>query len=318
MLARNDAAFALLCQLIETPEAEIHPDAARYSDQREAYEHLLHLSALAFGDGIATPILCPWCGGQDLSSVCFHGDGYRGYCLDCGWIDLQAHQVKSMRVDLHRIVRWLCAALGVLPRYQPEMLAPGYLWRLGEIEHRHRRRRLFFGRRLADTEGMSALHGQLHGVCAPGTGVIMTAASPDTPPPLTGHLVVPLRAVAHLRKAGFVIENLDAYLDGTAASRQQSLETSLRLMHSGRIALIEGAQCQLSPQVYRFLCVLEATDGEPVHKRTLADKLEIDVDKCKGVDICKRHKAVYRTFVGHDSAGHYWLKPEFVGTGKRR
>jgi hypothetical protein len=41
---------------------------------------------------------------------------------------------------------------------------------------------------------------------------------------------------------------------------------------------------------------------------TLADQLDIDVDKCKGTDIFKRHKAVYSTFVVHDTAGHYWLK----------
>jgi hypothetical protein len=37
---------------------------------------------------------------------------------------------------------------------------------------------------------------------------------------------------------------------------------------------------------------------------TLADTLDIDVDRCKGADIFKWRKAVYRTFVGHDSTGH--------------
>jgi hypothetical protein len=38
--------------------------------------------------------------------------------------------------------------------------------------------------------------------------------------------------------------------------------------------------------------------------------VHIDVDKCKGTDIFKRHKAIYRTFVAaHDAAGHYWLNP---------
>src|SRR5690606_41353913 len=63
---------------------------------------------------------------------------------------------------------------------------------------------------------------------------------------------------------------------------------------------IDGERHALSPQVYRFLSVLAQGGGDPVHKRTIADALEIDVDKCKGADICKRHKAVYRTFVAHD------------------
>jgi hypothetical protein len=65
----------------------------------------------------------------------------------------------------------------------------------------------------------------------------------------------------------------------------------------------------LSPQVYDFLSVLEAAGGEPVHKCTLADELDIDVDSCKGADIFKRHQVVYRAFVDHDTAGNYWLKP---------
>lgn len=122
---------------------------------------------------------------------------------------------------------------------------------------------------------------RLRTACAPGCGVLIT-----TPPDVAqaiqaaGHLVVPLRAVAHLRKAGFVIENLDPYLDGS-------------------------------------LSVLAQGGGDPAHKRTIADALEIDVDKCKGADICKRRKAVYRTFVAHDNDGHYWLKPEFVNDQRR-
>lgn len=64
----------------------------------------------------------------------------------------------------------------------------------------------------------------------------------------------------------------------------------------------------LSRQAYNVLSGLEAAVGEPVHKSTLADALVIDVDRCKGSDICKRHTAVYRTFVDHDAGGNYWLK----------
>ena len=190
---------------------------------------------------------------------------------------------------------------------------------MGEIEHRRKRRTLFFGRRLADPALAPVIERALRSSCAPGCAVIVTTTADDAPigAPL-GQRLVPLRAVAHLRKAGFVIENLAAYLDGTVISREQSFETSLRLMHSARIALIEGEPHRLSPQVYRFLSVLAAAEGEPVHKRTVADELEINVDTCKGAHLCKRHKAVYRTFVGHDAAGHYWLQPAFVTTGERR
>jgi hypothetical protein len=35
---------------------------------------------------------------------------------------------------------------------------------------------------------------------------------------------------------------------------------------------------------------------------------------CEPDDICKRHKAVYRTFIDHNTAGNYWLKPVPHGT----
>ena len=283
MQARNDIAFARLCGLIEAPEGDLHPDAVRYSWELEAYRHLLDLGALGLGDGVGAGILCPWCGGAELVGMRFGHGQHRGYCIDCGWVDLGADQVKPLQVDLARIVRWLSAALGLTGRYAPESLVPDALWRLGEIEHRRKRRTVFFGRRLADPMRVPVITQHLHIACAPGCGVLITT-TPNVDPSLlaTGHRVIPLRAVAHLRKAGFVIENLEAYLDGVDPHEEPSTETSLRLLHSGRMALINGQQYKLSPQVYDFLRVLEEPGGEPVHKRAIADQLGIDVDRCKG------------------------------------
>jgi hypothetical protein len=307
--ARNDIAFTRLCGLLEAAEGDLHPDAVRYSGEREAYRYLVDLGALGPGDGVSAGILCPWCGGAELAEIGFAHGQHRGYCSDCGWVDLGVDQVKPFRVDMARIVRWLSAALGLTGRYASEALVPDALWRLGEIEHRRRRRTVFFGRRLGDPACVPIIAKQLRRACAPGCGVLITT-TPDVDGALlaTGHRVVPLRAVAHLRKGGFVIENLAAYLDEVGTTEESSSETSLRLLHSARIALIAGKQHKLSPQVYRFLSILEAAGGEPVHKRILADELDIAVDKCKGTDIFKRHRDVYYTFVDNDTAGNYWLK----------
>ena len=308
MQACNDIAFTRLCSLMEAADCELHPDAVRYSGEREAYRHLLDLGALGPGDGVSPGILCPWCGGAELSEIGLAHGQHRGYCSDCGWVDLGVDQVTPLRVDAARIVRWLSAALGLAGRYTSEALVPEVFWRLGEIEHRRKRLTVFFGRYLADPASVPLIAQQLQAVCAPGCGVLITTTA-DVDPTLlaTGHRVVPLRAVAHLRKAGFVIENLDAWLDSNGTHDEPSSETSLRLLHSSRVALIEGTQHPLSPQVYDFISVLQAADGEPVHKRTIADALDIAVDRCKGAQIFKRHKAVYRTFVAHDNEGHYWL-----------
>jgi hypothetical protein len=308
--ARNDIAFTRLCGLLEAPEGVLHPDAVRYSGEREAYRHLLDLGTLGPGEGIGAGILCPWCGGAELVEIGFAQGKHCGYCSDCGWVDLDAEQIKPLRVDVARIVRWLSAALGLAARYACEAMVPDVLWRLGEIEHRRKRRTVFFGRRLDNPACVPLIAQQLRAVCAPGCGVLITS-TPDVDSTIlaTSHRIIPLRAVAHLRKGGFVIENLEAYLDGAPADVQPSSETSLRLLHSARVALIAGKQHKLSPQVYRFLSVLDMAGGEPVHKRILADELDIAVDKCKGTDIFKRHRDVYCTFVDHDAVGNYWLKP---------
>ncbi len=318
MQARNDIAFHLMCQLVEGGLTELEPDAVRYSGQNDAYEHLIDLGIVSLVDGIGTAILCPWCGINDLQTIRFRDNSYQGHCIECGWVGIQPYQVKPLRMEVGRLIRWISSALRLTGRYQAEELIPNYLWRLGEFEHRRKRRTIFFARHLDDESVQPELESRLLATCAPGRGVVITTTTVD---PATfrcaGNIVVPLRAVAHLRKAGLVIENLDAFLDGNPTSAHDSSETSLRLMHSGRIALIEGKQHRLSPQVYQFLCVLEQAAGEPVHKRTLADALEIDVDKCKGSLIFKRHKPIYKTFIGHDSRGHYWIHRTFLPDQRR-
>lgn len=277
MQARNDIAFGLLCGLVEESDGNLHPDAARYSGQMDAYRHLLDLGALGASDGVGSSILCPWCGMGDLEGIRFEQGRRQGYCTDCGWVDLASDQVTWLRVDTTRIVRWLASALGLAGRYQHEELVPTALWRLGEIEHRRKRRTVFFGRKLDDPVLMPSIDHRLRTACAPGCGVLLTTTA-DVAQTIhaSGHLIVPLRAVAHLRKAGFVIENLDAYLDGSVGIGEPDSETSLRLMHSGRIALIDGGRHALSPQVCGFLSVLQRAAGDPVpqthHRRRPGDR----------------------------------------------
>ena len=149
---------------------------------------------------------------------------------------------------------------------------------------------------------------------APGAEVIITAGEHASllGTALGDRLLVPLRAIAHIRKSGLVIENLEAYLTRPAPV-QESTETSLRLMHTQRVALINGEPVDLSPLVYLFLKILEDADGDEVHKRHMAEGLGLQPGASfRTADIFKRHKQVYATFVDKDDKGHYWLKPDFV------
>lgn len=280
------------------------------------YEHLREIGALALSNDLASDIVC-----RDCSSETFRPEAnldsdldifpYRGYCLDCGWIPLKPEQARLWHAHPIKIARWLASAMQLTQRYSVEAVIEGVLWRLGEIEHRRKRRTLFFARRVA--ESGEAVREALGGLVAPGAEVIITTSdiSALKNSALAAFNLVPLRAVAHLRKAGFVIENIDPYLAGSA-SIETSDETSLRLMHTKRVALIEGQEHKLSPQVYEFLNIIEVASGDEVHKHHIAEGLKIDEAKFRSIDIFKRHRVIFDTFVGTDYKGYYWIKPDFI------
>ena len=313
--ALSDQAFTELCRLLEQDEPKLAPDAIWLSGKNHLYEYLRDIGATTLSNDLAVNLLCHECCNETFRPVANPGTEtqnfpYLGYCPDCGWVDLKEEQARIWQVHPLIIARWLGMALQLIPRYLPETIIEGVLWRLGETEFRRKRHTLFFGRRLV--ESAEAVSEKLAELVVPGAEVIITTSDITAlqKSAMGDRLTAPLRAVAHLRKAGFVIENLDTYLGGIGPIAS-SEETSLRLMHSRRVALIDGQEHKLSPQVYAFLKTLEDADGDEVHKRYLAEALGIE-ETFRTADIFKRHKVVYATFVETDRKGSYWLKPEFV------
>ena len=235
----NDQGLAEICRLLEREDMLISPDAVWLSSRPGFYGHLLALDAIAVSRERALDILCPECGTEAMRPqphAAPDSQPYRGYCPECGWVGLANQQAHYWQVQPQKLAKWLSAGLGLAPRYAVEPIVDNVLWRLGEFEHRRRRHTVFFGRRLsAMPDHVAAKLAQL---VAPGAEVIIT---PGEPASLLGtalgdRLLVPLRAIAHIRKSGLVIENLDAYLTRPAPV-QESVETSLRLMHTQRVAL---------------------------------------------------------------------------------
>jgi hypothetical protein len=318
--ALGDQAMAELCRLLEQDEAKLAPDAIWLSGKATIYAHLRDIDGITLSNDLAGDVVCHDCCNETFRPLSGPENGlqkspYRGYCPECGWVDLTAEQARIWHVQPLKIARWLAAALQLTPRYVPEPVVDGVLWRLGEAEFRRRRRTLFFARRLI--ESADVVRDNLNELVAPGAEVVITTSDIATlrGSALADRLMVPLRAVAHIRKAGFVIENLDSYLTG-AGPVEKSDETSLRLMHTRRVALVNGEEYKLSPQVYDFLKILEDADGDEVHKRHLAEALGID-GTFRTADIFKRHKPVFETFIEADQKGSYWLKPDFVNLERR-
>lgn len=291
----NDQGLAEICRLLEREDMLISPDAVWLSSRPDFYGHLLALDAIAVSRARALDILCPECGIEYMRPQPYaapESQPYRGYCPECGWVGLASQQVHFWQVQPQKLAKWLSAGLGLAPRYAVESIVDNVLWRLGEFEHRRRRHTVFFGRRLSAMPDQVAA--KLAQLVAPGAEVIIAACEPASllGTALGDRLLVPLRAIAHIRKSGLVIENLEAYLTRPAPV-QASAETSLRLMHTQRVALINGEPIDLSPQVYLFLKILEDADGDEVHKRHMAEGLGLEPGTSfRTADIFKRHKQV--------------------------
>ncbi len=309
----NAPALTELSRLLEQPGHCLLPDAVWIGGQADVFKHLRDIEALSLGPEIADGVLCPDCMCSTIRPEPATNEKqieFRAYCHECGWVHLPKERARLWQTSPVKVSEWLNAALGLRSRYPITEIVSGVLWHLGEREYKRRRYSLFFGCQLANNQ--TDVNKALEQAAAPGSDVTITTS--DINALQTGRLgrriFVPLRAIAQLRKGGIVIENIEAYVDGLATVAESN-ETSLRLMETKRVALINGAEVSLSRQVVKFLKVLLEADGDEVHKRQIAKALEIP-ENFRFADIKKRHAEVFDTFVQSDKKGNYWLLPDYL------
>jgi hypothetical protein len=319
--ALNDRALTTLSWLIEQPVPHISPDGIWLSGEPDVYEHLLEQGALFLSHDLSSNVLCHEC--CDLNfrpQVNLKSDSeifpYRGYCPNCGWVDLTSKQARLWQAHPVKIARWLHSALQLGSRYVVEPVVDGVLWRLGEREHRRKRRSFFFGRQLS--EAATAVGASLIQLSVPGSEVIFTFG--DTGrlrnSSLSNCTIVPMRSVVHLRKSGFVIENLDSYLNKPLPIDSTN-ETSLRPLRTQQAVLIAGELVSLPEDAALFLQILDDAEGEEVHKQWIAEHMGKPRASFKAGNIFRRHKNVRDTFVITDERGRYRIKEEYVTAMER-
>jgi len=309
----NAQAMAALCALLELPTHQLLPDSVWTTGQPSIYQHLRSNEALSLSGDVAESVLCPDCLSVSVRPVPTPAGAehpYQCYCGECGWVDLPKERARLWQVNPSKVAIWLNVALGLKIRHPVSEVVTGRLWHLGAREHKRKRHNFFFGCLLSGEA--NAIQGEIDRLASPGTEAVITTsdllALQSTN--LKGRLFIPLQAIAQLRKGNFAIEGLDAYFDGLAPTAVTD-ETSLRLLHSKRVALIAGTEISLSPQVYGFLKVLDQADGDEVHKRKIAEALGI-AENFRYADIKKHHRTVFDTFVQRDQQGNYWLHPDFL------
>jgi hypothetical protein len=309
----NAPALVELSSLLEQPGHQLLPDAVWVGGQAAVFQHLRDVEALSLSHELADGVLCPDCmSGAIRPEQAAQGTlfSFRAYCGECGWVPLPKERARHWQASPVKVADWLNAALGLRSRYPVTEVVKGVLWHLGEREYKRHRHSLFFGCQLVANQ--AEVDKALEQAVAPGADVTITTS--DIAVLQAGRLgrrvLVPLRAIAQLRKGSMVVENLEAYVDGLAPVVDDN-ETSLRLLETKRVALISGVEVRLSPQVFKFLKVLLEADGDEVHKSKIAAALEIP-ENFKLAHIKKRHAEVFDTFVQSDQKGYYWLHPDYL------
>lgn len=304
-------ALIRLCELLERPQQQRHPDAVWLRGQQAVFAYLRECQAVSLSTQLASQVLCPACQRHHLQPQCERteqGPRYRGQCHECHWVDLAEERVHCWQADPQRVAQWLHSALQLTRRHELRDCRSGQLWYLGQRTHRRQRRDLFFGCRLDDDADQKA--NAIAALATPAATVILTTTDPSrvTDPVLRGTCLIPLPAVAKLRKGRLLIEGLDSYFDRPIAAASSD-ETSLRLLRSDHVALIQGERHRVGGQPLRFLLALLKADGDELTRRRLADVVGLR-DDFSYADIRKRHKAVFSTFVEH-AKGEFWIKPEY-------
>ena len=158
---------------------------------------------------------------------------------------------------------------------------------------------------------------KLEQLVAPGAEVVLTTSNVTLlrTGALSDRLMVPLRAVAHLRKAGLIIENLEAYLvapEKVAASD----ETSLRLMHTQRVVLINGQDINYHPRsthlskCFKTPKVMRCTS-------TLWHKHWGSAGRFVRQMFSNTTSLYLKPLLKQITRGITWLKPEFVSLDRR-
>ena len=309
----NAQAMDLLCVLLESRAHQVLPDAVWLGGQTHVYQRLRDHGFLGFGAAMASAVLCPDCRMGSVYPGFDVVEGkvkYSAYCMECGPMTLTKEQVWPWSVNPARVATLIKSALKLSGMAEVAELVPGRLWHLGDREHKRVRRGFFFGCQLVACA--VDVRDAMASVAAPGSEVLITTSEPPAllETSLRDKTVIPLRAIAGLRKGHFSIESLDAYLSRLVPVEQTN-ETSLRLLRSKQVALLDGQEVRLSPQEADFLLVLLDADGDEVTKRQIAAATGIKANFVYA-DIKKRRKAVFDTFVQSDQQGRYWIRPEYL------
>lgn len=309
------AAMQQLCKMLEQAHALLLPDAPSLAGYQREIDYLHACAAIAPAQQLAKSIVCPDCLEHRIQPQHNGSGGYQAYCDECGWVVLGPQQSRPWQVQPSVIAKWLQVGLALDRKQSVQPLLEQRLWHLGRKLVNRRWYDFFFGVSLLGHEMQCA---QSIAQLAPAANAVLLHCGEDAvlrKSALHSLNIVPLRAVAHIRKNAFMLQNWEQYLNRVPTASDASditdpTETSLRLLESHRVAIVEGMRIGLSPLQQKFLLKLVAAQGDEVSKRDMCDAL--GCPDFRYADIKKRNKQVFETFVVARGNGCYYLNNEHL------
>jgi hypothetical protein len=310
-----DRSMQKLSWLLSTDNAYLCPEHVLHADDHDAYAHLQQIGLLQLSAQAETQVICPSCQEQWIRPM-LHSDRHlQGLCLECGNVPLGIQNIGHTQLNVEEVARRLQMALSLQTRFQLTATVPGHLWRLGDLEINRKRHTLVFAYGLTSVEHTVT---QTLPLLAPsGVAVVFSFESlPEWMRTWAG-AHIPLAAVLRLRKTAFVLDDWQSYVYATpssaptfAADDTPASRTSLHLLRSSHIALIEGERHSVPPDARQLLLMLLEAEGEEIHKSELAERLGKPHDFKLSV-LFRRCKPVQETFVVADERGRYRIHDQY-------
>jgi hypothetical protein len=306
-----DRSMQKLSWLLSTDNAYLCPEHVLHADDHDAYAHLQQIGLLQLSSQAETQVICPSCQEQWIRPM-LHSDRHlQGLCLECGNVPLGIQNIGHTQLNVEEVARRLQMALSLQTRFQLTATVPGHLWRLGDLEINRKRHTLVFAHGLSNAEHTFT---QALQQLAP-IGAIVVFGFEERPVWTTNlkAAYIPLTAVLRLRKTAFVLDDWQSYLHTapTLATDDTSVSsTSLHLLRSSHVALIEGERHSVPPDARQLLLMLLEAEGEEIHKSELAERLGKPHD-FKLSALFRRCKPVQETFVVADERGRYRIRDEY-------
>ena len=266
------AATRLLMQLLEAEGDLVSlPSGGEYRDEID----LLILERLIRAAVRREWLRCPECHEQEARvQTEMPGNRFKGFCTNCGAIEIPAAAVLRFSIQWHELIAHLCAGLNV-GAAERKVVLPKQAWYLGTTFSGAKQRAWYFARMIDRSEIAKVIREQIHADRCDAIATVVTSANTDQlqETRLRDIEVVRLDAVALLGTGRFDFNpvRMPHPVDVPEEADEDLPDTTFRFVRGKGYARVNGENIPLSPQEKAILIAFFDQPEHELNKRELQD-----------------------------------------------